>query len=68
MTITEHDVGRYFIDPDGEIWRCIAYTSQPTATLQKVKHTPGMPTDHQQINGAASAPIFDPFQRLGVIA
>lgn len=56
--LNENTVGTYFIDEQGDIWRHIAYSHEPTATLEKVRE-PG-----KRVGGVVGAPIFEGFIAL----
>ncbi len=54
------DLGSYYVDPEGEVWRLVLFCEEPTATLECVT---GEQTG-KRVGGAAAAPIFDPFVKL----
>lgn len=34
--MTEDDIGKYFIDSEGVVWRMVTYSSRPTVKMQKL--------------------------------
>jgi hypothetical protein len=34
--MTAADVGSYYVDAHGEVWRLLSYTDQPTVTLERL--------------------------------
>ena len=56
--MTEEDVGCFFKDPDGILWRMITFSDRPTAKLQKVGD------DNVVKVGAIGSYMFDGFVKL----
>lgn len=47
--MTADDVGDYYVDAQGAIWRLVGYASQPTPA---------------RVGGVVGAPIFEGFRKL----
>lgn len=65
--MSEGDVGSFYLDDRGDIWRLIAYCDRPTATLERVTidGRPAVSTNRPaQVAGAVGAPIFHGYRRL----
>lgn len=56
--LDQSTVGSYLVDENGELWQHVAYTGQPTASLQKV-------TDPSaRRDGVVGCQLFEGFVRL----
>lgn len=51
------DIGHYFIDTQGDVWKCISYCDHPTVGLKRVR-------DGLQSGGAVGSPNIREFVRL----
>lgn len=56
--MTEEDVGKFFVDPEGIMWRMITFSDRPTAKLQKVG------ADDVVKVGAIGSYMFEGFVKL----
>lgn len=67
----ESDVGSFYVDENGDIWRMVTYCAHPTATLERItrdKHPVFRSNMPERVGGAVGAPIFKPFRKLVVEA
>lgn len=65
--MTKEDVGEYYQDAHGGVWRLISYADQPTATLERLDPHDIATADGYRparTSGVVGAPIFDGFRRL----
>lgn len=63
----QEDVGSFYADEKGDLWKLIAYCAVPTATLERVtgdpeqvRHDPG----RDRIEGAVMAQAFEGFRKM----
>lgn len=56
--VTESDVGKFFIGPDGEVWRLVMYCEYPTCTFERVNDASA------KVGGAVGSPNVSGFTRL----
>jgi hypothetical protein len=63
--IDESDVGGYFIDGSGKLWKMIAYSGPPTVTFEMLDETPGdfswTPTRR---SGVVGSPVIEDLARV----
>lgn len=61
------DIGSYYADEKGDLWQLIAYTPNPTATLERVtgqdQQVEREPR-RDRIDAVVGAPLFDGFRKL----
>lgn len=64
--ITRDDLGKIFQHSDGSVWRCVWFTAEPMAALERLRGTDGATFigDGDQLIAVVGAPIFDGFERL----
>ena len=62
MIIKREDVGNYFVDEQGEVWECISYCEQPTASLVRVRDKDS--DARVRVGGACGCLNFQKFTRL----
>lgn len=64
---TGDDVGDYYVDEAGDLWRLVAYWSGPTASLERVTGENRQVTDasrRDRVGGGVGAPIFGGYRKL----
>lgn len=64
----ESDLGSYYQHEDGTLWRLIAYTANPTATLERVVPAERFDADPVRRSGVVGAPIMDGFTKMVPLA
>lgn len=62
--ITADDVGSYYIDEAGNLWRLVSYADKPTAVLERVDNDGTEIPRPQRRGGVVGAPIFEGFRKL----
>lgn len=64
---TGDDVGDYYADAKGDLWRLIGYSDAPTASLERVTGDDQQVRDvsrRDRVGGAVGAPIFEGFRKM----
>lgn len=56
--MSSDDVGDFYVDDEGSLWKLVDYCAEPTASLECVY--PG----GRGVSGAVGAPIFEGFTKL----